>query len=57
MKMTVLKYLMQTGVATSAEIIKLKNEHPKDFEDVKDIARQQMLSEGIEIEDSLVNPR
>ena len=48
--MTVLQYLRQSGVATTAEIMALAKEHPADFERLKQMAREQAEHQGIKLE-------
>lgn len=50
MAVTILKYLLGTQVATSAEIIRLKKENPKDYDILIQWAHEQAKNEGVEIE-------
>lgn len=52
--MTVLKYLMSTGVCTTAELIAFKKADVtgKDYRELTAMAREQAQNQGIAIEDS-----
>lgn len=51
--MTPLKYVRESGVATTAEILGLKKADPKGFDFLMDCARQEMAHKGIAFEESL----
>ena len=50
MKMTALKYIRESGVANTSEILALKREDPKGFATLTQMAEEEMLANGIEIE-------
>ena len=47
--MTALKYLIESKVGTSSEIIAFKLQDPKGFETLREWAKNEMLHNGIEI--------
>ena len=47
--MTVVKYIMQSGVCTTAELLALKRNHPKDYEDLRQMAEEEMRHNGVEV--------
>ena len=51
--MTTLKYLMSTGVCTTAELIAFKKADPtgEQYRQLSAMAREQAKNQGIEIED------
>lgn len=51
--MTVVKYIMSTGVCNTGELLALKREYPKDYADLAQMAREEMTAKGIEIEESI----
>lgn len=50
--MTVLKYFLSCNVGTTAEILALKRDNPKDFDIIMAWTREQMRHNGIEIDES-----
>ena len=50
--MTILKYILQTGVATAGEIISLKREDPDGYTTLVQWAKEQAAHNGIVIEAS-----
>jgi hypothetical protein len=50
--MTVVKYIMSTGVCNTGELLALKREFPKDYEGLAQMARDEMKAKGIEIEET-----
>lgn len=52
MAQTPLKYVRESGVANTKEILDLKKEDPKGFDTLMDMARSEMRNKGIEIEES-----
>lgn len=51
--MTVLKYLMSTGVCTTGELIEFKKGDPtgKEYQKLRAMAEEEMKNKGIEIEE------
>lgn len=47
--MTILKYLIESKVGASADIIRLKTEDPKGFDTLKAWAEEEMKKNGIEV--------
>lgn len=47
--MTVVKYIMASGVCTTAELLALKRNNPKDYQDLRAMAEHEMRHNGIEI--------
>jgi len=50
--MTILKYILETGAATSGEIIALKREDPTGYTTLVQWARAQAEKKGVVIEES-----
>lgn len=52
--MTTLKYLMSTGVCTTAELISFKKNDVsgKDYKELCAMAREQAKNQGVELEDA-----
>ena len=48
--MTVVQFIMSTGVCTSTELLTLKKNNPADYIKLTDMAREQMIANNIEIE-------
>jgi hypothetical protein len=51
--MTIVKYIISTGVCTSGELIRLARENKSDYESLIKMAREQMTAEGVEIEETV----
>jgi hypothetical protein len=49
--MTVIKYIMSTGVCTTSELLAIKRENPKDYDILVVWAREQAANLGVEIEE------
>lgn len=47
--MTVIKYIMASGVCKTGELLALKREFPKDYEDLRLAAAEEMRHNGIEV--------
>lgn len=48
--MTIVKYLLSTGVCTTAELLKLKQQHPADYDGLIRMAHEQAKNLNVEIE-------
>ena len=53
-KMTALKYIRESNMATTAEILALKREDPEGFATLVKMAKEEMTHNGIEIEQVVV---
>ncbi len=49
--MTLVKYLMATGVCTARELLVLKRDHAKDYATIIEWTREQMTSENVTIDE------
>jgi hypothetical protein len=49
--MTALKYIRESNVATVKEILELKKNNPKDYDDLVVMAKEEMTLKGIQIEE------
>lgn len=49
--MTALRYLRESGVATTQEIMVFARENPKDFKDLIRYAGEEMIAKGITVEE------
>lgn len=50
--MTVLKYLLASGVCTTSELLKFKREDPKGYVGLIEMARGEMVHNGVEVEEA-----
>ena len=48
--MTTLKYIMASGICTTSEVLKLKREHPADFDVLVKWAEEEMKVNGITVD-------
>jgi hypothetical protein len=51
--MTIVKWLMSTGVCTTAELLALKRENPADYVRLAEMAMEEMKAKNIPIEESV----
>jgi len=50
--MTVLKYIIQSKICNTAELLELKREHDADWQVIQMWAREEMKKNNVEIEES-----
>jgi len=51
--MTPIKYLVDSRVGNSSEILSLRREHPEDFDVLVQWAREEMKHNGIEVTEAV----
>lgn len=48
--MTIVKYLKESGVCTTSELLALKREHPADYDALCKMAEEEMKHNGIAVD-------